>query len=295
MIFNGVNDKQLKNINADTVDGYHASDFTKGIAPYFASGETILDWASNPNGVYKKFAVAHIGYPSDAPAQVEGFAVILSDTAQRKNVLFLPYQSTKVYWRRIWNNAWATNWLDMTNFLPLTGGTVTGTTSFSSGIHITNGSGDEGGEIILGKPETNTAFEGDVKLDVFQNAVRIFSAHNGITKVFNINFDDITGSHTAIHSGNVIGASVVRGTYTGNGDATSRAVKTGGKNNVAFIVGSNGALSIISNANAICSSSSGSVSTLAFEKIHVTDGTITIATDDSRVNGNGVTYTYYHL
>ena len=109
--------------NADKLDGYHASEFVQGVSPYFASGETILDWANNPNGVYKKFMLASNGYPSDAPVSAEGWCELLIDKEKnRKVVVYTQYGKNEylsTYMRSIWNNAWRENW--SRPFLPLDG------------------------------------------------------------------------------------------------------------------------------------------------------------------------------
>lgn len=114
--------------NADTVDGYHASDFQKviSVAINGNNGETVLDWATNPNGESCKASVTSYGYPSDG-IQSEGFYVLQNQTNSRINVFFYPYyNSPKIYKRSIWGGAWKTDWIDITNFLPLTGGKLTG-------------------------------------------------------------------------------------------------------------------------------------------------------------------------
>lgn len=87
-----------------------ADSFAQGISPYFQSGETILDWANNPNGVYKKFIIASNGYPSDAPKTAEGWCELLIDKEKnRKIVRYTQFGSDDTiitYKRSIWNNAW---------------------------------------------------------------------------------------------------------------------------------------------------------------------------------------------
>lgn len=93
------------------LNGLAAEEFVKGVSPYFVSGETILSWASNPQGIYKKFVVDANGYPSDAPIEGEGF-VELDITASRIIATFTTYVGDKqtVYKRKITSNAWVTDW-----------------------------------------------------------------------------------------------------------------------------------------------------------------------------------------
>lgn len=99
--------------NALKLNGYGANDFVRGVSPYFTEGETILDWANNPNGVYKKSIIEYYGYPSDAPLQVEGWCELLTDQNEaRKVVRFTQYGSDSsllTYERSIWNDAWRGN------------------------------------------------------------------------------------------------------------------------------------------------------------------------------------------
>ena len=76
-------------------------------------------------------------------------------------------------------------------------------TSFSSVVTFSGGvGGAEGGEICFAKPASGSSFGGNISMDVNANNVRIFGSHNSATKVFNIDFSSMTGSHTAIHTGN---------------------------------------------------------------------------------------------
>lgn len=52
--------------------------------------------------------------------------------------------------------------------------TVTGDTLVSGKLSVNASSGDEGGEIFLNKPVTNTTLNGGVTIDVYQNKLRFF-------------------------------------------------------------------------------------------------------------------------
>lgn len=112
--------------NADTVDGKHAIDFIGAESVFFESGETVLDWAITPNGIYKKYAVQSKGYPSDAPVQAEGWYELLVDknASGRRIVRFTPYNPKKydVWLRGVYNGSWNTEWTNkLDNYLPLDG------------------------------------------------------------------------------------------------------------------------------------------------------------------------------
>ena len=133
-------------LTEETVDGVTVSttydipanaspvtDFGSFISPYFKSGETILSWSSNPNGVYKKFVLSYGNIPSDIPVNTEGWCEVkIDEETNRRKVFFYQYGTTDVYEREIWQGAWRTNWTkshanvaDLANYLPNTGGTIT--------------------------------------------------------------------------------------------------------------------------------------------------------------------------
>lgn len=89
-----------------------ASGFLHGISKNFTSGETILSWALNPKGVYKKFIVSSLGYPSDLPIQAEGFVTVDSDESEsRLLVTFHAYGggsgfTNQKYVRTVYGDNW---------------------------------------------------------------------------------------------------------------------------------------------------------------------------------------------
>lgn len=95
--------------NADKLDGYDAGEFIRRHSFFFNSGETILSWANNPNGIYRKFIVNPI-YPSDAPIETEGFVELsIDESGQRKMVIFRAYGTLEEYKREIWQSVWRTD------------------------------------------------------------------------------------------------------------------------------------------------------------------------------------------
>lgn len=87
------------------------------------------------------------------------------------------------------------------DYLPLSGGTVNGRVLFTS----EKGSGeDEGGEIYLGKPLA-TLFENDIAIDAYRDSARIFAQHDGMSKIFNIDFTSLKQNiNYALHTGNSV-------------------------------------------------------------------------------------------
>ena len=95
--------------NALKLNGLTAEEFVKGKLSFFQEGETILSWALNPNGEYKKMVAGNYR-PEDAPDTVEGFVEILY-TNDRKVVKFTEYINKRRIWSRsIFGNSWFNDW-----------------------------------------------------------------------------------------------------------------------------------------------------------------------------------------
>lgn len=94
----------------DTVDGRHASEFVLENSIFFQPGETIFDWAVNPNGIYRKFIVSPT-FPSDAPIEMEGFLELnIDESGNRKMVIFRVYGTLNEYKREMWLGKWQTEY-----------------------------------------------------------------------------------------------------------------------------------------------------------------------------------------
>lgn len=92
------------------LDGLTKKEFVKGASPFFASGETILDWANNPNGVYNKMALTEIVIPSDGVANISGFYTLKIDDGARKTVTFHGWYANVTKQRHVWAKAWTGDW-----------------------------------------------------------------------------------------------------------------------------------------------------------------------------------------
>lgn len=79
-------------------------------------------------------------------------------------------------------------------------------------------------------------------------------------------------------------------TYTGNGSTALRNIVIGGTGSVVAISSSRGC-AIVNPINGLCYSSSGGVEVLNSTKIKLQEGNLILATDNEKVNANGVTYT----
>lgn len=157
----------------------------QGISPYFTSGETILSWANNPNGVYKKFVLGS-AIPSDVPLQAEGFVELrIDEQGLRREVVFYQFGTAVTYEREIFNGAWRTDWYkayatnaDLGNYLPLSGGTIGKLT-----IQRFSDYGYDGGRLILEKSSASE-LSGNVAIDSFDSKVRIFEGGGNYRGVF---------------------------------------------------------------------------------------------------------------
>lgn len=85
-----------------------ATGFVKGNGEYFVSGETILSWALNPNGVYHKSFAGGI-VPSDAPFDGEGHVELLLVNS-RYTVRCTQFLGSNVFLRDIFRDAWYNGW-----------------------------------------------------------------------------------------------------------------------------------------------------------------------------------------
>lgn len=109
-----------------------------------------------------------------------------------------------------------------------------------------------------------------------EQALRLYRVVNGTGKSYNV-----------LHTGNK-----PSGTYTGNGSATSRTINTNGIGDWIAIKSNNGIV-ILSNHGV--SSTGTALASISYNSAHFASGTITLATTDTLLNANGVTYYYQVL
>ena len=99
-----------------------------------------------------------------------------------------------------------------------------------------------------------------------------------------------TAWYEVLHTGNK-----PSGSYTGNGDATSRTIATGGTGSTIAIWGGNQVTILTANGGINYSNSNNSVVGVPFASARFVNGTITIAATLGAVNASGVTYNYQVL
>lgn len=94
-------------------------------------------------------------------------------------------------------------------------------------------------------------------------------------------------NYSFLHTGNK-----PTGTYTGNGDATSRTVSTGGIGSVLAVYGG-GAMCIVTSSGVMGGSNGGSTGN--YGAASFANGILTISTDNAMLNKSNTTYTYQVL
>lgn len=96
----------------------------------------------------------------------------------------------------------------------------------------------------------------------------------------------VYGQGDILHTGNK-----PTGTYTGNGDATSRTISTGGIGNVLYVWSENGNAVIMPTGGFVSSPSSG-VTRLPSNEARFANGVLTLSTTNAVINANGTVTEY---
>ncbi len=156
------------------------------------------------------------------------------------------------------------------NCFPLTGGTI---------------ANDGANPIIL---KSNT--ENFVSLPmVGKDGTLGFFAMNGANLPVFVENDGST-VRTLLHTGNK-----PTGTYTGNGDATSRTVNLGGIGTVVYISGGGYGVFVTQMGGIVFAYDGRAISMLSNSEIKFAEGVLTIATTNSAVNASGTNHSYQVL
>lgn len=78
--------------------------------------------------------------------------------------------------------------------------------NFYKGLSVTDASGEEGGEIRWAQPQTDHSFGSMITQDIWRDIMRIHAMHDGVSKLFNIDFSSMKeGVNEALHTGNSTG------------------------------------------------------------------------------------------
>ena len=214
--------KVAEAINADTVDGKHASDFVNSKSQYMDGTDTILNWANNPNGIYKKFALSGYGIPTDAPVNKEGFLELFVDqNDRRKKVTFRVRDTAIVYTRDILDGAWIDEW--STGYLPLDGSKpMSGALKFSNEYGRLKAANGEWLTIICNEVADDTNISNCRYIQL--NTAKHNATKGNIRKALQLReiVDDNETSYDILHTGNSAPC-VVTDTDLEVGSATSYA------------------------------------------------------------------------
>lgn len=189
--------------------------------------------------------------------------------------------SNPMYWRTL-RGGEISNW--STGFLPLVGGTLIGAELFfnnglgriASGstaiqIETRNDVGDTNNRrfISLNNPSGKSEFGDSLILSQIvngtQRSVKLYGEHNKPS-----------------------------GSYTGNGDATSRTINTGGLGHALIVYSTSGFNCLVTYYGAWCFNTTSQIA-LGYTNVHFRNGDLTLMTTETALNRNGTTYFYQVL
>lgn len=157
------------------------------------------------------------------------------------------------------------------------------------------------GNSMLFSPEANWSSGAYSSAGAASNGVSLSTRYDGVSREFLLKDTSVelakalsiwdTPSNTTfycLHTGNK-----PTGSYTGNGDATSRTIETGGFGHAVLITSNNG-MALLTRKSGLYGGSS-ELNALDYNDGHFADGNIVVASTLSQLNANGVTYTYQVL
>lgn len=206
---------------------------------------------------------------------VDGFIITnIWDSYEYATQTCYSQDDDKIYRRRYILGEW-TEWKGValeSDFLPLTGGTLTGWLEFNGG----NGA-------LLG----------------METAAQLIHQNNGLrTNVSVSETADLANAVALIKEGrntyNIFGEhNKPSGSYTGNGSATTRTIDTGGLGDIVAIYSPNVFIFLTISGGIVASD--GGVKTTSGAEMKFENGVITLNTGDISINYNGVTYYYQVL
>jgi len=144
-------------------------------------------------------------------------------------------------------------------------------------LRSTNSTGDEGGEILLYKPATNSTIAGTgVTIDVYQNKLRIFEQGGTARGVY----IDMTAAGAGVSSSLLSGGSTVNSFQTIAVSGQSSVVADSSTDTLTLVAGTGITLTTDATADSITINSSGGSSGNSFETIAVS-GQSSVVADSS--------------
>ena len=261
--------------NADKLGGKEASDYARSET----LNTSILEKALTLSKGTYHFGLGgnnYIGNDLPHASYVYGSAMVEVQSASAITVIVwgTAYGNTPVILQYYNGSSWRNDWValattaDLANYLPLSGGTIE--SHLVTPFHI-----------------KSTADDSRICIGFWTKGVKQGSlGFNGVNIPV---FVDNDGSpKTLLHRGNK-----PSGSYTGNGDATSRTINTSGIGSVVQIWGNGTSVLITEDGGR--KKSSTTLSGLSYYECTFKSGVLTLATTDTSLNASGVTYYYQVL
>ena len=195
--------------------------------------------------------------------------------------MLISYNSAapKIFMRSKYAGTW-TEW--STKFLPLEGGTLSGPELWLYGGYgrvVVNQNSIQFDACKSPKDLNNRSSIVVSNNTDLENMVKCFTMIDGVQKVYNIH-----GAHNK-----------PSGTYTGDGDATSKVIDTGAIGDMCVIVGGSCGVIAMPTGAFILSTSDTEPKALPYNQCHYAAGKLTIASSNNYINQSGMVYRYTAL
>lgn len=270
--------------NADKLDGHDAEYFAPLsllMAQKMPVGTDLNDCRELGTYYFDSYATNYVNVPSDTAHN--GIMVVRKQSSIRLVQEYVAINTGRMYtrttgnattwdvWKEIASTAYIANELatKLANYLPLTGGKIENSNPHALGI------GNTASDLVLPYYRGVSGLLGYLGFNGENNPV--FATKAGLLRPL-------------LHTGNK-----PTGIYTGNGDATARTINTGGVGSTIAIYSASGGIMAIVTAGGSISSSAASMTGISGSEAKFVDGVLTLATTNSRLNANGITYTYQVL
>ena len=286
LVMQGIDPQDIENIIDGTTPVGDSNKLGGKGASEYASNEilntSILEKAltlSNGTHHFRLGGGNYIGTDLPNTSYTYGSAMVEVQSASAITVIVwgTAYGTTPVILQYYNGSSWRNDWFtlattaDLANYLPLTGGTVTGSNSVP--LRIKSAVESDCSSQYLNKDGTSLGFIG-------------FRGANNPT------FFDSTGAtaNTLHHTGNK-----PFGSYTGNGDATAREISIGGIGYGLLVWHYSVGFAILTPAGSYVFPKSGAPSFMQTNEAEFNGKLIKLATTNSVLNQSGTTYFYYVL
>lgn len=209
-------------------------------------------------------AFCSVGGSVNVPSGTDGWGDIFifgTDNGSHITQIFRPWNTAGLYWRYKYNDSWF-DWkklahdADLANYLPKSGGTLSK------------------GSVLAFEKTDDSTLSGDLGIGFYGNAFEIWERGGG-NRGAKLDLSKCVGGTGSelLHTGNK-----PSGTYTGNGDATSRTIATGGIGKCLYIQGNDSMCFVGAYGGIMMDLASDGVKRLHYNEIHFENGVLTITT-----------------